>query len=224
LANSIGGNSSCGSGDNKGPTYTYTPDGKLARRTWARGVTTDYGYTIAGELASVNYSDSTPDVTYTHDHLGRPVTVTDALGQRTFAYDANTLQLISETLPDGAILTRTTDVFGRPAGLALGQDYAVTYGYDSAGRFGSVTTSAPLAPLAVQYAYVQGSDLLAGWSSNVGMSFQRTFEANRDLIASVTNAWNGSAVSSFAYTNDEIGRRTARVDSLSGVPDPVANT
>ena len=40
------------------------------------------------------------------------------------------------------------------------------------------------------------------------MSFHRTFEANRDLITSVTNAWNGAAVSGFAYTNDGIGRRT----------------
>ena len=26
--------------DGKGPTYTYTPDGKLATRTWARGIAT----------------------------------------------------------------------------------------------------------------------------------------------------------------------------------------
>ena len=139
--------------------------------------------------------------------------------------------MVSEQLPGGEVLSRTTDAFGRPAGISVAgigdpgsPDYAVTCGYDTAGRFGSVTTLAPLAALAVQYGYVQGSDLMAGWSSNVGMSFQRTFEANRDLIASVTNAWNGAAISSFAYTNDEIGRRTARVDTLSGVPDPVANT
>ncbi|MBP7431007.1 MAG: RHS repeat-associated core domain-containing protein [Candidatus Hydrogenedentes bacterium] len=54
---------------------------------------------------------------------------------------------------------------------------------------------------------------MAGWSSNAGMSFQRTFEPNRDLISSVTNAWNATPISSFAYTNDDIGRRTVRVDS-----------
>ena len=30
--------------DGKGPSYTYTPDGKLARRTWARGIVTEYTY------------------------------------------------------------------------------------------------------------------------------------------------------------------------------------
>ena len=128
--------------------------------------------------------------------------------------------MVSEQLPGGEVLSRTTDAFGRPAGISVAgigdpgsPDYAVTCGYDTAGRFGSVTTLAPLAALAVQYGYVQGSDLMAGWSSNVGVSFQRTFEPNRDLIASVTNAWNGAAVSRFAYTNDELGRRAARVDS-----------
>ena len=29
--------------DGKGPKYTYTPDGKLATRTWARGTVTTYG-------------------------------------------------------------------------------------------------------------------------------------------------------------------------------------
>ena len=128
--------------------------------------------------------------------------------------------MVSEQLPGGEVLSRTTDAFGRPAGISVAgigdpgsPDYAVTCGYDTAGRFGSVTTLAPLAALAVQYDYVQGSDLLAGWSSNVGMSFNRTFEPNRDLISSVTNAWDATPISSFAYTNDEIGRRTARVDS-----------
>jgi YD repeat-containing protein len=162
--------------DNKGPSYTYTPDGKLATRAWAREVevenvmvpvTTTYGYDLTGALESVSYNDGTPGVTYTHDHLGRPLTVTDALGTRTFVYDPATLALVSEQLPGGEVLSRTTDAFGRPAGLALGQVYAATYGYDTAGRFGSVTTLAPLAALAVQYGYVQGSDLLAGWSSNV---------------------------------------------------------
>ena len=34
----------------KGPSYSYTPDGKLARRIWARGIVTDYTYDSAGNL------------------------------------------------------------------------------------------------------------------------------------------------------------------------------
>ncbi len=145
--------------DGKGTAYTYTPDGKLARRTWARGVTTDYGYTPAGELETVNYSDATPDVTYTHDRLGRPVTIADVTGTRTNVYDVATLALAQEKLANGITLTRTQDVLGRPAGISVagcgdpGQPCSVEYGYDppspqdglrrasAYGRFGSATSS-----------------------------------------------------------------------------------
>ena len=200
--------------DGKGTAYAYTADGKLARRTWARGVTTDYGYTPAGELETVNYSDATPDVTYAHDRLGRPVTIADVTGTRTNVYDVATLALAQEKLAGGLTLTRSQDVLGRSAGISM-PDYSVEYGYDDYGRFGSVTANVNATTNVFAYGYVQGSDMLVGWSSNGGMSFHRTFEPNRDLVASITNAWNGVAVSSFAYTNDEIGRRTARVDSGS---------
>ena len=36
----------------KGPSYTYTPDGKLATRTWARGVATTYPYDGWGSAPS----------------------------------------------------------------------------------------------------------------------------------------------------------------------------
>ena len=37
--------------DGKGTGYTYTPDGKLASRIWARGITTTYSYTnTTGEM------------------------------------------------------------------------------------------------------------------------------------------------------------------------------
>ena len=79
------------------------------------------------------------------------------------------------------------------------------------GRSGSVTSSlVSLEPLVVNYSYLPGSHLLTGFSTPGGMSFQRTFEPHRDLIVSITNAWNGAAVSSFAYTNDELGRREPR--------------
>ena len=37
--------------DNTGPGYTYTAAGRLQTRTWARGITTTYGYGTAGDPA-----------------------------------------------------------------------------------------------------------------------------------------------------------------------------
>ena len=49
--------------DGRGSCYTYTDDGNLATRTWARGVTTSYTYDAWGSLASTTSSDGTPSVT-----------------------------------------------------------------------------------------------------------------------------------------------------------------
>ena len=46
--------------DGYGPSYTYTAAGRLATRAWVRGVTTTYGYNSAGDVSTINYSDSTP--------------------------------------------------------------------------------------------------------------------------------------------------------------------
>ncbi len=40
-----------------------------------------------GQLVSIDYSDSTPDVAFTYDRLGRQLTVTDVLGTRTNVYE-----------------------------------------------------------------------------------------------------------------------------------------
>lgn len=61
--------------DNTGPSYTYTAAGRLASRSWVRGITTWYTNNNAGELWVVNYSDSTPDVTFGYDRRGRRTSV-----------------------------------------------------------------------------------------------------------------------------------------------------
>jgi YD repeat-containing protein len=73
--------------------------GRLADRTWARGDLTEYAYDALGQLTNIQYqiTNTTPSVSFTYDRLGRQLTVDDALGSRTFAYDATTLQLTNET-------------------------------------------------------------------------------------------------------------------------------
>ena len=74
--------------DGKGPTYTYTPDGKLASRTWARGVVSTYTYDGWGNLTNIVHSDGTPSISMAYDVMGRLVETSDAAGVTTFAYDA----------------------------------------------------------------------------------------------------------------------------------------
>ena len=44
---------------------------------------------------------------------------------------------------------------------------------------------------------------------------RKSFETQRNLIATVSNLWNATAVSAFDYLNDTIGRRTNRIDNGS---------
>ena len=51
-----------------------------------------------GQLIAIDYSDSTPDVAFTYDRLGRQLTITDVLGTRTNEYSATSL--LAEHHPD----------------------------------------------------------------------------------------------------------------------------
>jgi RHS repeat-associated protein len=50
------------------------------------------------------------------------------------------------------------------------------------------------------------------------------YEANRNLVNTVTNTWNASTISAFDYTNDAAGRRTNREDSGSAFASTLTNT
>ena len=73
--------------DGKGPRYDYTPDGKLATRTWARGIITTYTYDNSGALTNTVYSDGTPTISLAYNRAGRQIQAIDAAGVTTFLYD-----------------------------------------------------------------------------------------------------------------------------------------
>ena len=54
---------------------------------------------VLGQLVAIDYSDSTFDVAFTYDRLGRQLTVTDVLGTRTNVYSPT--DLLEERHPDG---------------------------------------------------------------------------------------------------------------------------
>jgi hypothetical protein len=78
-----------------GPTYTYTPAGRLKTRVWARNLTTACGYNLFGSLATTVYTDGTPAVTNTFERLGRTATVVRNGMTDTLAYNTAN-QLLSE--------------------------------------------------------------------------------------------------------------------------------
>jgi len=207
--------------DGNGTAYSYTSDGKIETRTWARGITTTYSYTnTTGKMIGIDYSDSTPDVVIAYDRNGRQESVTDAQGTRTFGFNPSTLTLTNETIVAGGetnVIGRTYDSQGRDTGVVLDSENFATYSYSDLGRFGGIiATNVGSQVVNVQYDYLDDSFLLAGWTNSVsGVQMVRAFDAHRDLIASVENRTNNTAFSSFDYVNDALARRTQRVDNSS---------
>jgi RHS repeat-associated protein len=147
--------------DANGTDYTYTDAGRLATRTWARGVTTTYGYD-QGMLESVTYSGEDPQVhttanlAYLYDGFGRIdkvyrgtdlATLDPAELHADYGYDPNNLVLLTERLQIDSLdktLTRTYEdgqttgtVNLRPKGYTFA-DGSATWTYDE-GRHKSVT-------------------------------------------------------------------------------------
>jgi len=192
--------------DNKSVAYTYSADGKLATRTWSRGVVTNYAYNTAGDLTGITYSDSTPAVGFTYNRLGQQLTVTDAVGSRTFGY-SDKFQLTSETINGiyNKILTRSYDTLGRSSGMNIGTEYAVGYGYDNLGRFSTVTNGADV----FTYGYLANSNLIQSITYPSTISVTKSYESNRDLVTSIENKYGTTTISKYDYSNDDLGRRTA---------------
>lgn len=210
--------------DGNGPSYTYTPEGKLATRTWARGTTTTYSYDSIGQLTNTVYSDSTPSVSMAYNRLGQKTQIIDASGTNTFAYNSM-LQLTNEfNVGKASSLSRLYDDLGRSAGMTLGDDYAVSYSYDDLGRFSSVSSLVSSVTSMFEYSRLEGSSLISGYTNSHGLAVSYDFEENRNAKTQVLNEFGTNFVSRFDYTYDALMRRAERVDLRPSDLGPSTNS
>jgi RHS repeat-associated protein len=219
--------------DAKGTDYTYTAAGRLQTRVWARGITTTYGYTH-GLLASIDYSDSTPDVTLTYDPLGRQSSVTqDNQSQIAYTYDPANLALDTETLRydldhDGTddftrVLDRSRDALRRDHGWQLKDGATIenqaTYGYSATdGRLATVVGGEDVSsPQTFTYGYTPNSNLIQTVTGPVH-TVTNTWEPTRDVLDIKENKVGTTVVSSFDYAVNSIGQRNAVATSGTAFP------
>ena len=194
--------------DGKGPSYTYTPDGKLATRTWARGVVTTYTYDNSGALTNTVYSDGTPTISKTYDRVGNMLSaVTDGVCTNLYAYSLT--GLCTNEVQNGATIARSYDTLGRSTGYTLqtSQNTSVIQtllSYDALGRIASITSGTNT----FTYSYLPGTDIVDGYTCG-NFSRKIEFEPLRNLVAAVTNSYAKRVISAFDYTNDAAGRRIA---------------
>jgi RHS repeat-associated protein len=128
-------------------TYQYDPNGNLKLKTDARGVTTTYTYDALNRVTFRDYSDTTPDVTYTYDTLtnnkGRLVSVSSSVSAYNYTgYDALGRVTGSSQVTDGVTYSMPDYKYDL-AGNLTSQQYPsgriVATTYDNAGRLSQVS-------------------------------------------------------------------------------------
>ena len=195
--------------DGKGLTYTYTNDGRLATRTSARGIVTTYAYDAWGQLLSVDYADTTPDIAYVYDAMGRQTSATDAVGTTTFTYDAFG-QLTAEQVSGlySKALTRHWDTFGRNVGYSVDGDRKQSITYDSA--TGRIAESDGF-----RWDYLAGSNLKSKLTYPNEAVVTWSYEPHRDLLTAVTNATYSTKFPMPTMTSETVPPPKAKLTRLT---------
>lgn len=202
--------------DGKGPSYTYTPAGRLRTRTWARGVTTTYHTNALGETFATTYSDSTPAVTNNFDRLGRATNVVDGAGNRFLIYTAAGL-VLHETNSSGTLIGENLrfgyDQLLRRTNLQL---YATnvsllghSYTFDGASRMTNISDGTYQAG----YSYLANSRLISQITYRSNSTTRMTTSKSYDFLdrlGSITSQPGGSGVwpVSFSYAYNDANQRT----------------
>ena len=200
--------------DNSGPSYLYKPSGRLLRRTWARGVQTNYAYNAAGEPTGTTYSDGTPAVTIAYDRAGRPNTITDGSGVRTLSYDTSG-QLKDEDYTAGLLATlgvhRTFDALQRLDSLsafsAASAVNQIGYSYDAASRLNAVTSGTNTAT----YGYLPNSPLVQSVTFAQGGTTRLTTTKvydNLNRLTSISSAPSAASALNHLYSYSSANQRT----------------
>ena len=201
--------------DGNGSTVSNSLSGTILKRTWARGVSASYGYNNAGDPISIDYSDSTPDVTYTLDRRGRRTSVSWGTNTLNLGYNSAG-QMTNETWSSGIVsgisvisgydsLLRRNSLQVTTNGSGL---TTTTYGYDNASRLLAVTNGSD----SVLYTYLANSSLLTNvlfkhGTTNVMTTTKVYDNLNRlTSISSVTSV-SSVVVSSHTYLYNSANQR-----------------
>jgi RHS repeat-associated protein len=210
--------------DGASESYTFTPDGKPLRTTWARGDWKENQYDALGDLSGVSYSDDTPAVTCGRDRLGQVSAVTDASGIHLFTRNpdgsVSSEGLLSFDVDDLFTLHEFHDGFGRSSGYLLMRSNTATgisadvtgadLAYDHANRLSEIAV--PDVPVPFRYGYLPGTDLVATQSMPSGVSRATLYEPLRNLPKNfIHRRPNGTVFNTRAFTRDALARVTEAV-------------
>ncbi len=205
-------------------SYSYDPAGNLLTSEDPNGVTTTNTYTPLDQLASVAYSDSTPDVSYTYDANGNRTSMSDGTGTSTYVYDPFN-ELTSYENGAGKTVSYTYDGDGNTTGVTYplggGATWAtsdtVGYGYDPADELSSVTDfTGNTITVGNTADGLPNSLALGSTGDTVATTYDPTDTPSDITLANATP----TTLQEFAYSDAPSGAISEETDTPSGSLEP----
>ena len=202
-------------------TFTYEPKFNFIKDTVdPLGRTTSYAYDVKGNLTRITYpqvSGQSPQVNFTYNTYGQPLSVTGPNGNvTTYEYAPGTGYLTKLTQAAG-VLNLTTEMSYDPVGnlktLKDPKGNSTSFEYDSHNNVITATSTAPFNYI-TRYKYDANSNLIqlerqTGESANPWQSTYYTYDS-MDRLETVKD----SAGSTTVYTYDRNGNRASVTDAL----------
>ena len=197
--------------------YEYNNLGQLWKKTNAREIVTTYSYNKAGDLLSIDYGDTTKDVSYTYDPSGRVATVTDAGGLHTLTPDFSVAGADQEDITTATGLLngfRVTLNRHGAAGASVSYKTGTTYSALASTSYvwgygqGLMTTAALTTPsgnASAAYTYQENLDRVH--ATTVGMIVNtQTLDSSR-RVSSVASVAGATTLAKRDYVTHENGQR-----------------
>mgnify|MGYP000507021638 CR=1 FL=1 len=239
-----------GAGSQTAPvtTYSYDANGNQLTVTDPNGNatgtvgdgTTTYGYDRGNRLTSINYSDATPDVSFTLDGVGNRLSMSDGAGTQTRTYDnldrlltvargSSTFSYVYDsagnvtkrTYPDGTVVDETFDPLNRLATVASG-GRTTSYAYDAASN--PVTMTLPAANGYVETRTYDRAGRLNGVKNAKGAATLADIVYTRDAVGNpLTETRTGDSPGSKTFGYDNMDRLTSvcfQTGTCPGASDP----
>jgi RHS repeat-associated protein len=206
--------------DSSHDDWTYTPTGRLATFTAASGKVATLTYDARQRPTSLDWSDTTPDVTATYDHAGRMLTLNNSVSALTYGYDADN-RLTSETqdlqspvnLPAKTV-TYSYDADSNRTGMIYPDGTVVAATYTARNQVASVSAGGP--PPVATYTYDLAGNRIGKALENGTTTTYGYDDASR--LLNIDHKLAGVSFQRFDYTLNSVNNRTSRTETNAGLP------
>jgi RHS repeat-associated protein len=188
--------------------YSYDALGNLTDQIDPNMNIIHYNYDLMDRLVNIDYADPDPDVSFTYDEVGNPLSMLDGLGTTAWEYDS-LYRPISVKDPFNHVIGYAYNAIGNRTGLTYADGKTVSYAYDAAQRLIQVQD---WDGAKTNYAYDKAGQPITAVLPN-GVISKYAWDAAGNL-ETLTHKWNARTLASYAYSYDKLGNRTQAVERL----------